>query len=80
MKHLNKLLKLALKQLASNISETAAQLPRIAKCVSTLEDILSMVDVNCNVKSRTGFYCSKYLEEIVVTITKDLHEKKAFSV
>lgn len=42
MEHLNRLLKLALKQLASNISEAAAQ--RIAKSLSTLEDVLRMID------------------------------------
>ena len=78
MEHLNKLLKLALKQLASNISEAAAQ--RIAKSLSVLEDILSMVDADCNVKSRSGFHSSNHLDETVVTITRDLHEKKVFSV
>lgn len=46
MEHLNGLLKLALKQLASNIFEPAAQ--RIARSLSTLEDILSMTDKDCN--------------------------------
>lgn len=43
MEHLNKLLKIALKQFASNVTEAAAQ--QIAKSLSTIEDILLMVDV-----------------------------------
>ena len=43
MEHLNKLLKIALKQLASNVTEAAAQ--RIAKSLSTIEDIF--VDGRC---------------------------------
>lgn len=39
-----------------------------------------MAVVDCNVKSRTGFHSSKNLEETVVTITRDLHDKKVFSV
>ena len=78
MEHLNKLLKLALKQLASNVTEAAAQ--RIAKSLSTIEDILLMVDVDCNLKYRSGYHNSKHLEEIVLTITNDLHEKKVYSV
>ena len=78
MEHLNKLLKLALKQLASNISEPATQ--RIAKSLSTLEDILCMADIDCNLKARSGFHSSKHLDETVITITKDLHDIKAFSV
>lgn len=77
MEHLNRLLKLALKQLASNISEAAAQ--RIAKSLSTLEDVLRMIDKDCNIKSRSGFHSSKHLDETVLSITKDLHDMKAFS-
>lgn len=77
MEHLNRLLKLALKQLASNISEAAAQ--RIAKSLSTLEDVLRMIDMDCNIKSRSGFHSSKHLDETVLSITKDLHDMKAFS-
>ena len=78
MEHLNKLLKIALKQFASNVTEAAAQ--QIAKSLSTIEDILLMVDVDCNLKHRSGYHNSKHLEEIVLTITNDLHEKKAYSV
>ena len=78
MEHLNKLLKIALKQLASNISEPAAQ--RIAKSLSTLEDILCMVDIDCNLKSRSGFHSSKHMDETVITIANDLHDMKVFSV
>ena len=49
MEHLNKRLKIALKQLASNVREAAAQ--RIAKSLATIEDILLMVDVDCNLKT-----------------------------
>ena len=67
-----------MKQLASNVMEPAAQ--RIAKSLSTIEDILLMVDVDCNLKYRSGYHDSKHLEEIVLTITNDLHEKKVYSV
>ena len=42
MEHLNKLLKTALKQLGSNISEDAAQ--RIARAITGLEHLISNVD------------------------------------
>ena len=77
MEHLNRLLKLALKQLASNISEAAAQ--RIAKSLSTLEDVLSRIDIDCNLKSRSGFHSSKHLDETVTSIANDLHQMKVFS-
>ena len=76
MEHLNRLLKLALKQLASNISEAGAQ--RIAKSLSTLEDILCSIDKDCNLKRRSGYHNSKHLDETVLIIAKDLHEIKAF--
>ena len=75
---LNKLLKIALKQFASNVTEAAAQ--QIAKSLSTIEDILLMVDVDCNLKHRSGYHNSKHLEEIVLTITNDLHEKPIVSL
>lgn len=78
MEHLNKLLKIALKQFASNVTEAAAQ--QIAKSLSTIEDILLMVDVDCNLKHRSGYHNSKHLEEIVSTITNDLHEKPIVSL
>lgn len=78
MEHLNKLLKIALKQFASNVTEAAAQ--QIAKSLSTIEDILLMVDVDCNLKHRSGYHNSKHLEEIVLTITNDLHEKPIVSL
>lgn len=48
MEHLNKLLKLALKQLGANVTETGAQ--RIAKSLEAVEDILVNVDRDCNRK------------------------------
>lgn len=48
MEHLNKLLKLALKQLGVNVTETGAQ--RIAKSLEAVEDILVNVDRDCNRK------------------------------
>jgi len=68
---------LALNQLASNI-EAAAQ--QIATSLSVLEDILSTVDVDCNLKSCSGLHNSKHLEESVVNITREFHEKKVCSV
>ena len=69
MEHLNKLLKIALKQLASNITKASAQ--RIAKSLFTLEKVLSMIDSDCNLGPRSGYHSSKNLEETVITITKD---------
>lgn len=78
MEHLNKLLKIALKQLGSNITEDAAQ--RIAKSLSTLEDVLCMIDSDCDLKSRSGFHSSKHLDETVISITNDLNRMKVFDV
>ena len=75
MEHLNKLLKIALKQLASNITEASAQ--RIAKSLSTLEKVLSMIDKDCNLGPRSGYDSSKNLDETLVTITKDLNDMNA---
>lgn len=76
IEHLNRLLKLALKQLASNISEAGTQ--RIAKSLSTLEDILCSIHKDCNLKTRSRYHTSKHLDETVLIIAKDLHEIKAF--
>ena len=46
MEHLNKHLKIALKQLASNITEAFAQ--RTAKSLSILEKNLRQIDSDCN--------------------------------
>lgn len=78
LEHLNKLLKLALKQLASNITEAAAQ--RIAKSLSTLGDVLSKIDLDCNLRPRSGYHSSKHLDETVISITKDLNDIKAFEI
>lgn len=78
MEHLNKLLKIALKQLASNITEASAQ--RIAKSLSTLEKVLSTIDSDCKLGPRSGYHSSKNLDETVVTITKDLHDMNVFEI
>ena len=78
MEHLNKLLKIALKQLGSNITEDAAQ--RIANSLSTLEDVLSMIDTDCDRKSRSGYHSSKHLNATVISITNDLQRMRAFDV
>ena len=78
MEHLSKLLKIALKQLASNIAEVSAQ--RIAKALSTLEMVLSMKDSDCNLGPRSDYHCSKSLDERVITITKDLHDVNVFEM
>ena len=78
MEHLKKLLKIALKQLASSISEASAQ--RIAKSLSTLEKVLRMIDSDCNLGARSGYHSSKNLHETVFTITKDLHDMNVFEV
>lgn len=53
MEHLNKPLKLALKQLGANCSEKGAQ--RITKSLRAVEDILVNVDRDCNLKSKSGY-------------------------
>ena len=78
MEHLNKLLKIALKQLASNITEASAQ--RIAKSLSTLEKVLNMVDSDCSLGPRSGYHSSKNLGETVIAITKDLHDMNVFEI
>ena len=78
MEHLNKLLKIALKQLGSNITEDAAQ--RIAKSLSALEEVLCMIDSDCDLKSRSGYHSSKHQDETVISITKDLNTVNAFDV
>lgn len=77
MEHLNKLLKLALKQLGANVTETGAQ--RIARSLEAVEDILLNVDRDCNRKKRSGYYSSKCLEETTVAITKDLKDEQVFN-
>ena len=62
MEHLNKLLKTALKQLGSNISEDAAQ--RIAKALPGLERLISNVDSDCNVTGKRGYHNAKHLKEL----------------
>lgn len=54
MEHLNKLLKTALKQLGSNISEDAAQ--RIARALTGLERLISNVDSDCNLTGKRGYH------------------------
>ena len=78
MEHLNKLLKIALKQLASNITEASAQ--RIAKSLSTLEKVLTMIDSDCKLGPRSGYHSSKNLDETVITITKDIHDMNVFEI
>lgn len=78
MEHLNKLLKLALKQLGANLSEKGAQ--RIAQSLQAIEEILINVDRDCNLKPRVGYHSSKCLDETVMTITKDLHDENVFEV
>lgn len=74
---LTKLLKLALKQLGVNVTETGAQ--RIAKSLEAVEDILLNVDRDCNRKKRSGYHSSKCLEETTVAITKDLKDEQVFN-
>lgn len=76
MEHLNKLLKTALKQLGSNISEDAAQ--RIAKALPGLERLISNVDSDCNVTGKRGYHNAKHLKETVLQITQDLLSEEAF--
>ena len=45
MKHLNNLLKTALKQLGASVSESAAQ--RIARALTALEHLIANVDNDC---------------------------------
>ena len=78
MEHLKKLLKIALEQLTSNITDASAQ--RVAKSLSTLEKVLSMIDSDCNLGPRSGYHSSKNLEETVVTITKVLHDINEFEI
>lgn len=76
MEHLNKLLKTALKQLGSNISEDAAQ--KIAKALPGLERLISNVDSDCNVTGKRGYHNAKHLKETVLQITQDLLSEEAF--
>ena len=78
MEHLNKLLKLALKQLGANCSEKGAQ--HIAKSLQAVEDLLVNVDRDCNLKSKSGYNSSKCLDETVNTITRDLHDERVFDI
>ena len=78
MEHLNKLLKTALKQLGSNISEDAAQ--RIAKALPGLERLISNVDSDCNVTGKRGYHNAKHLKETVLQITQDLLSEEAVSL
>ena len=78
MEHLNKLLKLALKELGANINEKGAQ--RIAKSLQAVENILVNVDNDCNLKPRSGYHRSQCLGETVTTITEDLCDEKVFDV
>lgn len=78
MEHLNKLLKIALKQLGSNVSEKGAQ--RIAKSLQPIEEIIVNVDKDCNRKSRSGYHSDKCLDETIITVTKDLHEEQVFTI
>ena len=57
MEHLNKLLKIALKQLGSNVSEKGAQ--RIAKSLQAIEEIIVNVDKDCNRKYK--YYRTKFV-------------------
>ena len=76
MEHLNKLLKTALKQLGSNISEDAAQ--RIARALTGLERLISNVDTDCNLTGKRGYHNAKQLKETVIQITQDLLSEEAF--
>ena len=76
MEHLNKLLKTALKQLWSNISEDAAQ--RIARALTGLEHLISNVDSDYNLTGKRGYHNAKHLKETVFQITQDLVSKEVF--
>jgi len=76
MEHLNKLLKIALKQLGSNISETGAQ--RIATGLDGLERLISNVHNDTMMQTNSGYHSSKHLKEIVFLITEDLINEKVF--
>lgn len=76
MEHLNKLLKIALKQLGANVSEPAAQ--RIARALSGLERLISNVDSDCNLSGKSGHHNAKHLRETVLLITQDLLSEEVF--
>ncbi len=76
MEHLNKLLKIALKQLGSNVSEAAAQ--RIARALTGLERLVHNVDKDCNLTDKSGYHSAKHLRETVLVITQDLLDEKVF--
>ena len=38
------------------------------------------IDIDCNLKSRSGFRSSKHLNETVISIANDLYDMKLFSV
>ena len=78
MENLNELLKIALKQLGSNVSEKGAQ--RIAKSIQAIEESIVNVDKDCNRKSRSGYHSDKCLDETIITVTKDLHEEQVFTI
>ena len=76
MEHLNKLLKIALKQLGANVSEAAAQ--RIARALTGLERLISNVDGDCNLNNRSGHHSAKHLRETVLLVTQDLFNETVF--
>ena len=54
VEHLNRLLKLVLKQLKLNISKAGVQ--RIPKSLSTLEDILCTIDKDSDLNTQSEFH------------------------
>lgn len=76
MEHLNKLLKIALRQLGANVSEAAAQ--RIARALAGLEILISNVDSDCNLSFKSGHHSDQRLKEVVLQITQDLLTEQVF--
>lgn len=76
MEHLNKLLKIALRQLGSNINESSAQ--RIAKGLEGLEDLVKNIHRDCSLPNQPGYHSSSHLRETVTIILNDLISEKVF--
>ena len=76
MEHLNRLLKMAFRQLLANMGEKGAQ--RIASSLQSIEEILRNINDDCGLNPGGGVHGSKPLREVVNQIAQDLHSSQAF--
>lgn len=76
MEHLNKLLKTALNQLGSNVSEQGAQ--RIALALDGLERVINNFHSDTSLQHKAGYHSSKQVKDTILIITEDLIQEKVF--